>query len=111
MGSEKSNPGALAGATGANSKAGQLRQQNSPRQPGSAISKWISARHRSASRNLGYALTAGDFSAWERFSILLALRLTRQERGALAWAALRSLEPNIAADVADTVLSAGEEAA
>lgn len=47
--------------------------------------------HVRAARMLGYTLTLGDYAAWAGFITFLMIRLTRQERAALAFAALRSL--------------------
>ena len=52
---------------------------------------------------LGYALTLGDFAGWAAASAVWAVRLTAEERAALAWAALKSLEPEQAEAVAETV--------
>ena len=48
---------------------------------------------------LGYALTLDDAGGWHGFSRVLAARLTLAERGALAFAALRSLDPDARAEV------------
>ncbi|WP_127114043.1 hypothetical protein [Shimia sediminis] len=56
------------------------------------------------SRVLGYALTLGSPDAWGGFTTVATARLTIQERAALAWAALRSLDsPEQAEMVAEAV--------
>ena len=60
--------------------------------------------HLGASRMLGYALTLGDYETWEAASAVWQARLSKQERAALAWAALRALERDEALQVAETVL-------
>lgn len=40
---------------------------------------------------MGFALTLGTFEAWQGFGFILAARLSKQERAALAYAALSSL--------------------
>ena len=69
-----------------------------------SFSKLIERRHLGATRMLGYALTLGDFDGWEAASAVWQARLTPEERGALAWAALRSLDRDHARDVANTVI-------
>ncbi len=50
-----------------------------------------------ASRSFGYALWLDDADSWHGLSIVLSARLTLEQRGALAWAALRAL-PDQTAD-------------
>ncbi len=52
------------------------------------------------SRVLGYSLTLGDAEGWADFSKVAALRLSDEERAALAYAVLNSLSPEQAALVA-----------
>lgn len=57
-------------------------------------------------RVIGYTLTLGNMDAWTGFTTVAKARMTNEERGALAWAALRSLdEPEQAAQVAASVLT------
>jgi hypothetical protein len=49
-------------------------------------------------------LTAGSHSAWDNTSAIWSARLTNEERAALAWAALKALEPWQAEEVARSVL-------
>jgi hypothetical protein len=61
--------------------------------------------HKRMSRIMGYTLTLGDADAWAVFSALAMARMTPEERAALAWAALRSLDtPEQAELVAESVL-------
>ena len=54
---------------------------------------------------MGYTLTLGGYDAWEIFSLVAMARMTPEERAALAWAALRSLDtPEQAELVAESVL-------
>ncbi|WP_321830671.1 hypothetical protein [Thalassovita sp.] len=41
---------------------------------------------------MGYTLTLGSYDAWRGFSLVAMARMTTEERAALAWAALRSLD-------------------
>ncbi|OLS47229.1 hypothetical protein BV379_02340 [Rhodovulum sulfidophilum] len=50
------------------------------------------------------ALMLEDFDAWAAASAVWVARLTDRERAALAWAALRSLDEDQAADMAETVI-------
>ncbi|MEY8838948.1 hypothetical protein AB9K41_07955, partial [Cribrihabitans sp. XS_ASV171] len=50
--------------------------------------------HKRMSRMLGYCLTLGTFEAWSGFSFVAAVRLDAAERAALAFAALKSLDPD-----------------
>ncbi|WP_155773883.1 hypothetical protein [Rhodovulum sp. MB263] len=72
----------------------------------SATLKYASDAHDRASRMLAAALTLEDFDAWAAASAVWAARLTARERASLAYAALRSLEPEQAEMTAATVLRA-----
>jgi hypothetical protein len=50
-------------------------------------------RHKRAARAVGYALTANLPVLWHDLSLIFIARLTGVERAALAFAALRSLDP------------------
>lgn len=63
-----------------------------------------SQAHASASRTLGYALLFGGYEDWKAAAQIFALRLTARERAALAWSALRSLDPDHAQLVAQAIL-------
>ncbi|MDK3019633.1 hypothetical protein [Pseudodonghicola flavimaris] len=60
----------------------------------------IKPTHKRMSRVLGYSLTLGDAEGWAVFSKVAALRLSDEERAALAYAVLNSLSPEQAALVA-----------
>ncbi|NDV52941.1 hypothetical protein [Salipiger sp. PrR003] len=92
------NPGALAGATGADSKTthGNAHANNTKKSARSAMSLFGKDSHKRVSKAIGYALTLATESAWESFSKVLAARLTYEERAALAFAALRSLDEDTA---------------
>lgn len=54
---------------------------------------------------LGFALTLGEADAWSGFASVAITRLSIEERAALAWAALRSLDaPDQAEAVSEAVL-------
>jgi hypothetical protein len=60
--------------------------------------------HQAVCDTLGHTLALGGADAWHGFSLLINAHLAPTERAALAWAALRSLPPDEAADVADTAI-------
>ncbi|MFD1157909.1 hypothetical protein [Roseovarius aestuarii] len=64
--------------------------------------------HKRAARSLIYALTLGGFDAWQATSAVWAARLTDKEGAALSFAALKSLEPDQAAMVVETVFAGGD---
>ena len=66
----------------------------------------IAPAHKRMARMLGYTLTLGSFEDWLGFAFVAAVRLSIEERAALAYAALRSLEPRQAEAVAATALDA-----
>ncbi|WP_146193145.1 hypothetical protein [Maritimibacter sp. 55A14] len=68
------------------------------------MQKYAKRDHKRAARMLGYSLTLGTVEGWEAASEIWRLRLTATERAALSWAALRSLDPDQATMVAETVL-------
>jgi len=69
----------------------------------SIMSRNAKPAHKSAARVLGYALTAGDFETWNAASAAWEARLTAQERAALAYMTLKSLDYDDAIDVVDAV--------
>jgi hypothetical protein len=73
--------------------------------PDNSMKKYARPEHKSAARSLGYALTINDYGAWEKTSVIWEARLTPEELGALAWAALRALDREHVIYVAETVLS------
>ena len=52
--------------------------------------------HERAVRSIGYALTLDTSQGWEGLSLILKARTTTRERAALAYAALTSLDEDIA---------------
>ena len=90
-------PGALAGATGpdVNSEPGQAHLTNTAKRRGKAtsLSRLMKREHLKMTRMLGYTLVLGTVEAWQGLAFVAAVRLDVEERAALAWAALRSLDP------------------
>ncbi|MBL3553865.1 hypothetical protein [Rhodovulum sulfidophilum] len=87
-------------------EASKLQLKGSPGKGGFAISKIIPPAYKRMSRTLGYCLLLGSYDAWIGFSCLAKSLLTARERASLAYAALRSLEPEQAEMTAATVLRA-----
>lgn len=55
-------------------------------------------------RSLSFALQVGDsYAAWSGFAFILSARLKASERAAIAWAALKSLDPDQAEAVKESV--------
>lgn len=72
----------------------------------SSFSQFMKPDHKRMSRMIGYTLALGDADAWAGFTTVAMARLTVEERAALAWAALRSLDtPEQAGQIAETVLT------
>ncbi|WP_370049322.1 MULTISPECIES: hypothetical protein [Salipiger] len=69
------------------------RKVNSRR---STMSLYAKGAHKRVARMLGFALTLGDEAGWHGFHTVLKARLTREERAALAFAALKSLDEDTA---------------
>jgi len=65
---------------------------------------WASDTHKRMARVLCDALTRKSYEGWADASTIWGTRLEVAERAALAWAALRSLEPDDAELVAVEVL-------
>ncbi|SIT83487.1 hypothetical protein [Pontibaca methylaminivorans] len=105
---EKENPGALAGATGAEHSSDAYscsRSEYTPATGGSATDH-VQPGHRRALHVLGLALALGDADAWAAFGALAARHLTETERAGLAFAALARLAPKQAERVAAAALDA-----
>lgn len=100
-GAANENPGALAGATGVESfREEQDARENhtpKPRRKATSLSKTMRREHLKMTRMLGYTLVLGTVDAWQGFARVAAVRLDVEERAALAWAALRSLDADTAA--------------
>lgn len=69
-----------------------------------AMSLFAKEPHKKAARMLGYALTLGGHDVWHGCALIFRARLTPQERAALAWAGLRSLDHEDAEKVAHAIL-------
>jgi len=70
-------------------------------------SAWVNRtapRIDSVSRSLGYCLLLDDLGAWLGFSAILRARLSTTERAALAYVALKALQPENAQAVAEAAL-------
>lgn len=91
---ERENPGALAGATGAETDTPKSAETFSQKSRRDAIFTLAQARHRAAVAAITAALTLGEDGAhaWARTHFVLRARLTRFERAALTLAAMRSLD-------------------
>jgi len=70
-----------------------------------SISQHIPDHIKRVSRSLGYLLWVGTSDNMLGVSLILRARLTPKQRGALAFAALQSLDYEIGFDVADAALS------
>jgi hypothetical protein len=66
-----------------------------------AIAKFAQDRHKRAARMILYALVADDPAIWNQTAAILAHRLTERETAALAFAALRALDPEARAMTCD----------
>jgi hypothetical protein len=75
------------------------------------LSKYMPDAYKRVSRMIGYTLLlGGDLNNWHNLTVVLTARLTPKERGAMAWAVLRSLTPEQVVTVAETVLPKGSSA-
>lgn len=74
------------------------------------LSKYMPDAYKCVARTVGYSLLLTGADAWHSLTVVLAARLTPQERAAMAWAVLRSLTPEQVVAVADTVLPEGSSA-
>lgn len=70
----------------------------------SIMSRYAKPEHKRAAKVLGYALTLGTPDAWFSASAVWQARLTSQEAGAIAWAAINATEPCHASEVATAAL-------
>ena len=69
-----------------------------------AMSRYAKRAHKAVARAIGYALTLGDASSWDKLTSLLILRLSDAERAALAYSSLRSLCAEHAALVVEAAI-------
>ena len=60
------------------------------------MSLYAKDTHKTVAKCIGFALTLGTGSAWEKVSALMVARLSKEERAALAFAALNSLDDDAA---------------
>lgn len=67
----------------------------------------IKPEHKRMSRLLGYCLTLASVDAWLSFSLIARVRLSAIERGALAYALLKSLDRDTAEMTAAAVIGQG----
>lgn len=74
-----------------------------------SISQHIPADIKKVSRCVGYAAWLDSPDAWLGLPVVLASRLEPHQRAALAYAALRSLDPEQGAAVCDAVLPSDAE--
>ena len=90
----KKNPASEATEHGADhdKKPRRFRGEGSPIIAAEATQIFLSKSHERAARVIGYALTLDTSSGWTAAGAILAARLTRQERGSLAYAALWSMD-------------------
>ena len=90
----KKNPASEATEHGADQdvKRVKFRDEVSPIIAAEAMQIFLKKSHERAARVIGYALTLDSSSGWTAAGAILAARLTRQERGSLAYAALWSME-------------------
>lgn len=72
-----------------------------------SFSNLMKPAHLKAVRALGYTLTLGDQAAWWGLVPVLMARLTVEERAALAFMALKSLDRDDATMTAEAALCAG----
>lgn len=112
-GLKNENPGALAGATGADFEVGNFKGEpyrnpgvSSNRKSESALSRFMQARHKRMSRVLGYCLTLDTPEGWRDFSLIAMARMSPRERVSLAFAALNTLETDVAELTAAAVTGA-----
>lgn len=92
------NPGALAGATGAEKLTKTDTKEYAKSRP-NAMSLYAQDRHKRAARVIGCALVADAPDVWGNAGIVLAVRLTPLELAALAFTALSAMEPDAREDV------------
>lgn len=90
----KENPAILCKGRGADefSKRTKFQDEGSPITATESTQIFLSRNHERAARVIGYALTLDTSSGWTAAGAILSARLTRQERGSLAFAALWSMD-------------------
>ncbi len=70
----------------------------------SFLSQHMSDAHKRVTRTVGTTLVLGTADHWHGLTVVLSVRLSREERLAMAWAVLRSMPPEQVVDVANAVL-------
>ncbi|WP_199738002.1 hypothetical protein [Falsigemmobacter faecalis] len=110
---KKENPGALAGATGAEYEVGNFKAKSykkpdsaSNLKSGNIVAQVMPPQYKQMSRMLGYSLLLGTANAWEGFGLLAAVRLTPQERAFMAAVLLATLDAGTVQDIAATAVNA-----
>ena len=73
-------------------------QQASPTRRGLTAPLYTKEGHNRTAQMLGYTLTLGTSAGWSGFVTVATAWLTEAERAALAFAALKTLRPETAAD-------------
>lgn len=66
--------------------------------------RYAKRAHKAVARAIGYTLTLGDAPSWDKLTLLLILRLSDEERAALAYSSLRSLSADHAALVVEAAI-------
>ncbi len=74
-----------------------------------SIAKHIPYHIKRVSRCLGYVLWLDDAESWFGLSVILRARLTDEQRAALAFQVLRSLDYDLACMTVDAVLGASPD--
>ena len=87
------NPGALAGASGADLHTIGIVSKAYSKPGASAMSLYCKDAHKRACRMLGYALTLNDPATWHQAAAIFNRRLDRMELASVAFAALSAMEP------------------
>lgn len=90
--SKMQNPGALAGATGAELHTIGIVPKGYRKAGPSAMSLYAKDAHKRACRMIGYALTLNDPLMWNQTAAILGHRLTSMELASLAYAAMSALQ-------------------
>lgn len=69
------------------------------------IKKHMPDAYKRVARSVGYSLLLSDENSWRGLAVILAAQITPEERAALSWASLRSLDaPEQVEMVAEAVL-------
>ena len=90
---QKENPGALAGASGADQHGKSLKTKAYQNGPRNAMSLYAKDRHKRVCRMLGYALTLDEPDIWQAMGMVFLKRLTGLEIASIAYLALDLMTP------------------